>query len=124
MWIRSIFAGAGPSGPWVSVKTITEQALQTAVLSLMGDAADVPLLCEETAQKLAAVQGEAKSAGLSAREHEILILVAQGLTNRAIAEALVLSVKTVDSHVANLIRKLNAHNRAQLTAYAYEQGLL
>lgn len=104
-------------------KTVSQQALQAAVLGLARGAAE-PVLCESAARTLSSGDAGAKHAGLTAREHEILLLVAQGLTNRAIADTLVLSVKTVDSHVASLIRKLAAHNRSQLTAYAYEQGLL
>lgn len=106
-------------------KTISQEALQTAIVSLMAvSGTHEPVLCEETRRKLGDGEHEARQAGLSAREHEVLLLVAQGQTNRAIADALVVSVKTVDSHVASLIRKLSASNRAQLTAYAYEQGLL
>ena len=106
-------------------KTISQEALQTAILSLMtASGTREPVLCEETRRKLGNGEQEARQAGLSAREHEVLLLVAQGQTNRVIADALVVSVKTVDSHVASLIRKLSASNRAQLTAYAYEQGLL
>lgn len=65
-----------------------------------------------------------RSGDLTPREHEILVYVAKGYTNRQMAEALVLSVKTVDTHVARLIKKLNVKNRAQLTAYAYNYGLV
>jgi DNA-binding NarL/FixJ family response regulator len=51
-------------------------------------------------------------------------MVAQGNTNSAIATNLFLSVKTVDSHVAKLIKKLAVSNRSQLTAFAYEHNLL
>ena len=57
-------------------------------------------------------------AGLSAREAEILALVAAGRSNRQIAAELVLSVHTVERHVANLYRKIGAHNRAEATAFA------
>jgi len=61
--------------------------------------------------------------GLSARELEVLRLVAAGMTNRAIAEALVISEKTVARHVANIFTKLDLSTRSAATAYAYEHGL-
>jgi DNA-binding NarL/FixJ family response regulator len=61
---------------------------------------------------------------LTAREHEILVPLAQGLTNQSIAKLLCLSVKTVDTHVANLIKKTGVSNRTQLLAFAYEHHLL
>jgi two-component system response regulator NreC len=61
---------------------------------------------------------------LTPRELEILIHVAEGQTNREIAKKLVLSVKTVDTHVAKLMKKLQANNRSQLTALAVSEGLL
>ncbi|PZF83418.1 helix-turn-helix domain-containing protein [Jiangella anatolica] len=61
---------------------------------------------------------------LTARELEVLRLVAAGHTNRAIAAALVLSEKTVARHVANIFTKLDVSSRAAATAYAYEHGLV
>jgi DNA-binding NarL/FixJ family response regulator len=61
---------------------------------------------------------------LTAREAEILALVARGHTNQAIAGMLCLSVKTVDAHLAKLLKKLGLNNRTQLTAYAFEQALV
>jgi DNA-binding CsgD family transcriptional regulator len=55
--------------------------------------------------------------GLTAREAEILRLVAQGMTNREIAAALVLSVHTVERHVQNAYRKIDVRNRADAAAY-------
>lgn len=56
--------------------------------------------------------------GLTPREREMLYLIGQGLSNREIAEALVLSVKTVEGHRANLSRKLNVRSRAGLMRVA------
>jgi DNA-binding CsgD family transcriptional regulator len=63
-------------------------------------------------------------AGLTARELEVLRLVAAGNTNRAIAGELVLSERTVDRHVSNIYAKLDVSSRAAATAYAYEHGLI
>jgi len=62
--------------------------------------------------------------GLTPRELEVLRLVAGGGTNRAIADALVLSERTVDRHVSNIFAKLCVSSRAAATAYAYEHQLL
>jgi DNA-binding NarL/FixJ family response regulator len=62
--------------------------------------------------------------GLSGREVEVLILVARGETNRAIAEHLFLSEKTVASHLSHIFTKLGLSSRAAATAYAYEHHLV
>jgi DNA-binding NarL/FixJ family response regulator len=61
---------------------------------------------------------------LTPREREVLALVGQGLSNREIAEALVLSPLTAKTHVARLFTKLGARDRAQLVVTAYETGLV
>jgi DNA-binding NarL/FixJ family response regulator len=60
---------------------------------------------------------------LTERETEILRMVAKGLSYKQIAERLVLSHRTVQNHVQNTLRKLQMHNRVELTRYAIEQGL-
>jgi DNA-binding NarL/FixJ family response regulator len=59
---------------------------------------------------------------LTTREEEILIPVAQGWTNHEIADDLHLSISTVKTHLASLMRKLNARNRVELAIWAYETG--
>ena len=61
---------------------------------------------------------------LTDREREILTLVARGLTNEEIADDLVISPATVKTHVARIMGKLDAHDRAQLVVCAYESGLV
>jgi len=60
---------------------------------------------------------------LTERETEVLKMVAKGMGYRQIAERLVLSHRTVQNHVQNTLRKLQLHNRVELTRYAIEQGL-
>ena len=62
--------------------------------------------------------------GLSLRELEVLRLLATGKMNRAIAEKLVLSEKTVARHVSNIFVKLDLSSRSAATAYAYEHDLV
>jgi two-component system response regulator NreC len=61
---------------------------------------------------------------LTPRETEVLGLLAQGYTNRQIADLLTLSVRTVESHRANLMDKLDLHSRVELVRYATENKLL
>ncbi len=60
---------------------------------------------------------------LTERETEVLKMVAKGLSYKQIADRLVLSHRTVQNHVQNTLRKLQMHNRVQLTRYAIEHGL-
>ena len=62
--------------------------------------------------------------GLTAREVQVLALVAQGKTNRAIADELFISEKTVARHVSNIFTKLGLSSRSAATAYAYEHDLV
>jgi DNA-binding NarL/FixJ family response regulator len=78
-------------------------------------------------ERLAALAGHAPAGaagGLTAREAEVLRLVATGRTNRAIAAELVLSERTVDRHVSNILTKLGVASRAAATAWAYEHQLV
>lgn len=74
---------------------------------------------------LAELDGSSPGAGhpLSPRELEVLRLLATGATNRAVADRLFLSERTVARHVSNIFAKLGVASRAAATAYAYEHGL-
>ncbi len=61
---------------------------------------------------------------VSPREHEVLQLVAQGSTNREIAQALFISENTVKTHLRSIMEKLHLANRSQAAAYAARRGLL
>ena len=61
---------------------------------------------------------------ITPRERDVLARIGQGQTNKAIANALCLSVKTVEKHRSNLMRKLGLHNTAGVTVYAIRQGLV
>jgi DNA-binding NarL/FixJ family response regulator len=65
-----------------------------------------------------------EAAGLSRREVEVVRLVAQGLTNREIAARLVLSTRTVDMHVRNILSKLRSRTRTEAASRAADLGLL
>jgi two-component system response regulator NreC len=61
---------------------------------------------------------------LTPREREVLIVIAEGLSNAEIANRLVISIKTVDRHRENIMRKLNLHSRIELVKYALRIGLI
>lgn len=61
---------------------------------------------------------------LTERECEVLTLIAEGRNNQEIADALVISVKTVSRHRENIMSKLNLHSRVELVRYAIEKGLI
>jgi NarL family two-component system response regulator LiaR len=60
---------------------------------------------------------------LTEREVEVLKLVAQGLSNQAIADKLIVSERTVRTHISNILSKLHLANRTQVALYALRQGL-
>lgn len=63
-------------------------------------------------------------ATLTTREREVLTLIAEGSTNREIAEHLELALKTVDTHRTRLMRKLNIHDQTSLVKYALRKGIV
>jgi DNA-binding NarL/FixJ family response regulator len=67
--------------------------------------------------------GVAASDGLTAREIEVLAMVAEGLTDAEVAEHLVVSLRTVHAHLRSVYRKLDVHTRSAATRYALEHGL-
>jgi DNA-binding NarL/FixJ family response regulator len=75
-------------------------------------------------EALAHRDAAARAHGLTARELQVLRLLATGTTNRAIASELVVVEKTVDRHVSNIFTKLGVSSRAAATAYAYQHRLL
>jgi two-component system, NarL family, response regulator NreC len=63
-------------------------------------------------------------AKLTVRERQVLQMIAEGMTNAAIAEKLVISTRTVEAHRANLMHKLNINSQAELVRFAVQQGLV
>lgn len=78
----------------------------------------------EALQPLLQVSAPAERGGLTAREAEVLTLVATGMTSRDMADELVISEKTVARHLSNIYTKLGVSSRAAATAYAYEHDLV
>lgn len=69
-------------------------------------------------------EGYPRGAVLTSREQEVMRLLAEGRTVREVAAELSLSIKTVEAHKLNLMRKLDIHNRASLVEYAMQKGLI
>jgi DNA-binding NarL/FixJ family response regulator len=115
---------AGASG--FLLKTAPPQQLVTAVRTVHeGDALLAPAstrrLIEEFARPPARVPALDE---LTARESDVLRLLARGLTNQEIAAELVIEPSTVKSHVASLLGKLGLRDRVQAVVFAYESGLV
>jgi DNA-binding NarL/FixJ family response regulator len=118
---------AGASG--YLLKDVDPDDLVAAVRSVAaGDAALAPSvvarLVDEYVRAPRVQPPEPRLQQLSAREHEVLALLAEGLTNREIAERLVVSPATVKTHVASLLAKLDLRDRVQAVILAYESGLV
>lgn len=92
---------------------LREHFLQTALASLP----QVKPLSQEATTS-------SRYGGLSAREREVAALVALGRSNREIAAALVVSERTAEAHVSNILGKLGFTTRVQIAAWAFEKGLI
>jgi ATP/maltotriose-dependent transcriptional regulator MalT len=96
-----------------------ERAAARATFSELGAALDLANLAPAPR-----ALNPARAHGLTERELQVLRLLATGGTNKAVAQKLGLSEKTVDRHVSNIFGKLGVASRAAATAYAYEHGLI
>jgi two-component system response regulator NreC len=125
-YVRSALA-AGASG--YLVKSAADSALIAAIRAVERGRLFIEVQNREAMEALmtpgrAGSEAPAQIAMLSAREREVLVLLAQGHTNQAIADRLGLSVKTVESYRARLIQKLGLKTRAELTRLAIDLGLV
>jgi DNA-binding NarL/FixJ family response regulator len=106
------------------LKRVPPQDIVDAVrLVARGDSLLFPASIRRLAQRHAAAAGRTLP-DLTARERQVLALVAAGRTNAEIAGELVLGVETVKTHVANLLTKLGARDRTQAVIAAYESGFV
>lgn len=118
---------AGASGYLVKSASV-EELVEAVTRTAAGDAVFTPGLAGLVLgeyRRMAADPGDParETPKLTARETDVLRLVAKGLTARQIASRLVLSHRTVENHVQSTLRKLQLHNRVELARYAIEHGL-
>jgi len=112
------------------LKDDSRQELLTAIRSVMaGNSYLSPGVCNKVVSGFLGRSGPTGSPStawdtLTEREREVIKLVAEGYKNREIAEFLSVSIKTVEKHRSNLMRKLDLHNASALTTYAIENGLV
>jgi DNA-binding NarL/FixJ family response regulator len=120
---------AGASG--FLLKDVPPAELLTAIRAVhSGDAVVAPSTTRRLLDRFAPMLPAAEAppppslAGLTDREREVLILIAQGLSNAEIAARLVLSEATVKTHVGRILMKLELRDRVQAVVLAYETGLV
>lgn len=117
---------AGASG-YVPKRAAPDDLMSAIHIVRQGDVYIYPslarLLVKDFLHRSEASAPEAREE-LTPREQEVLTCIAEGYSNREIADALVISVKTVDRHRENIMRKLQLHNRVELVKYAIEKGLI
>ncbi len=109
------------------VKSDEVDELLTAISAVLaGECYVSRALASELSLKLADDTNAAteRDGKLTQRELEVLALIGQGFSSAAIADKLGLAVRTVRKHRENILRKLDMHNMAQLTAYGIKAGLL
>ena len=103
------------------------EAAQLAALAIFQRLGARPAM-DFVQQKLQAVPAQRrekeKFGGLTARERAVAALIAQGKSNREIAETLVLSERTIEGHVSNVLNRLGFTARTQIAAWVVEKGLL
>jgi DNA-binding NarL/FixJ family response regulator len=119
-----LFAAAG--APYEASVAELELASVLALMGREADAANVGRHATQTLEALGARSAQKRPGGLSRREAEVVRLVARGLSNDDIARELVLSVRTVERHVANAYAKIGASGRtarAIATAWAHSHGI-
>ncbi|GIP47209.1 response regulator [Paenibacillus timonensis] len=105
------------------LKTVSAEEL---IYALQGAFRGMPVMTGDVAQALTrglrqrTVKGD--DSGMTEREKEVLLLIAEGKSNKDIAEELHISIKTVKTHVSNLLMKCELEDRTQLAIYAHRQG--
>ena len=118
--------GAGASG-YVPKRAAPDDLMSAIRIVRQGDVYIYPslarLLVKDFLHRSESSAPESREA-LTPREQEVLTFIAEGYSNREIADELVISVKTVDRHRENIMRKLQLHNRVELVKYAIEKGLI
>ncbi len=118
---------AGAAG-YVLKRAAAQDLVQAVRATARGEAFLYPSVArkvlEDYLKRAEAGENRERYDGLTEREKEILTQVAQGLSNQQIAEKLFISIKTVQTHRAHIMEKLNLHDRTELVRYAIRKGLI
>ena len=118
---------AGAAG-YVLKRAAATDLVQAIRAAYRGDAFLYPSITKAVVadylKRLEEGEGREMYDGLTEREKEILTLVAEGATNQEIAHKLFISIKTVQTHRAHIMEKLNLHDRTKLVRYAIRKGLI
>ena len=123
-FLEMLKAGASGYVPKRAAPDVLVSAIRTVNLGAMFI---YPTMAQHILEEYSEKVFEDDSAGsdeLTPRENQVLILIADGLTNSEIGEKLGISHKTVDRHRENIMRKLDLHSRIDLTKYAIREGLI
>jgi DNA-binding NarL/FixJ family response regulator len=117
---------AGASG-FLLKRTRPEELIAAVHAIAEGDALLSPSVTRRVIERMARqpapdLADQADLHVLTARERDVLLLVARGLSNREIAEELVVEESTIKTHVKRILMKLNLRDRIQIVIYAYESG--
>lgn len=107
------------------LKTSTASTIANAIRSTYnGEIILEPEVTGKMMERLTKKQPHQLHDDLTNREHEILMLIAQGYSNQEIADALFITLKTVKTHVSNILAKLEVEDRTQATIYAFRHHLI
>ncbi|ANF96190.1 response regulator [Paenibacillus bovis] len=106
------------------LKTVSAEEL---IYALQGASRGMPVMTGDISQALTRgirqrSSAQEESSDLTGREREVLMLIAEGLSNKEIAEELHISIKTVKTHVSNLLMKCELEDRTQLAIFAHRKG--
>jgi len=122
-----VFAGLKAGGRGYIVKDDDPETMLRGIRAVAnGESLLGPTIAQKVLRQFSALPGKQAllADDLTPREMEVLKLIAAGLTNREIAEALVLSEKTVKNHINNIFSKLHVYDRSQAMLYAIREGLV
>jgi len=116
------------AGGYIIKRSGAEQLLSAIHAVYRGDAYLDPAIAEIVIagylRHLEVVTTQGACNDLTEREREVLQLIAEGYTNREIADMLHLSIKTVQNHRTKIMRKLDLHDRGELIKYAIQRGII
>ncbi len=119
--IRAIKAGASA---YLSKSTPSQEIIEIVKKVLDGGVHLTPLLSNLISEELRGVSTDHPHNTLSDREHQVFLLIASGKNITSIGAELSLSVKTISVYRANILKKMNLKNNAEITHYAFKNGLV